>query len=46
LSADAENRARALGTPTFAAPFGPRLRLIARLFGWKFARRLQVRSNA
>lgn len=42
-SAAAGRRARAWGQPVCPPPFGPRLRWLALLGGWKLARRLQTR---
>ena len=41
LSRDAGRRSRALGRATVPLPFGPRLRALAAITGWRFARRIQ-----
>jgi hypothetical protein len=43
LSRDAERRARALGGSAVVPPLGARARVVARLFGWRLARRLALR---
>jgi glycosyltransferase involved in cell wall biosynthesis len=40
-SAEAGRRSRAIGQATIPAPFGPRLRAVAAVAGWRLARRLQ-----
>jgi glycosyltransferase involved in cell wall biosynthesis len=41
LSTEAGRRALSFGRPTVVFPFGPKLRWIAALLGWKLTRRLQ-----